>query len=110
VASEGDLLFEVRDFKVILEDLRSWMFTRPRMRTTSPRRRVDDEEVEGGGDGVWVCTAFGKWTVETSSVSEAPVDLDEETEEAFAFLLSAISSSRTFRESQEGEGGIGEYR
>lgn len=86
----------------------SWMFTLPRRRTTSPWRRVDDEVVEA--DGVRVLTAFGKWTVETSSVSEPQADREEATDDASDFAVRAISSSRTFRDSQEGEGGIEEYR
>jgi hypothetical protein len=55
-------------------------------------------------DGV----AFCRWIVEEFSVSEPQADLDEEREGASAFLASAISSSRTFRDNQDGEGGIEE--
>jgi hypothetical protein len=44
------------------------------------------------------------------SVSEAQADRAEAADDAPDFLARAISSSRTFRDSQEGEGGIEECR
>lgn len=108
MASEGLLLEGVLDLKVIRWGVASWMFTLPRISTTSPWRRVDDEVVEG--DDVLVRATFGKWTVEMWSVSEPQADREEAADDASDFLLRAISSSRTFRDSQEGEGGMEEYR
>ena len=104
MASEGDLEGSM-DFKVTRWGVASWMFTRPRRSTTSPRRHVDDEDVECDGVCVWM--AFGKWKTEEYLVSEPNADQEEAVNDASAFSARAISSSRTFRDNQE-EGGIEE--
>jgi hypothetical protein len=54
--------------------------------------------------------AFGKCKTEEYLVPEPNVDREEAADDASPLLARATSSSWTFRDNQEGEGGIDEYR